>query len=116
MARMSSSGSRNMPRRNRFSVTSRKKRSRMLSHDELGVRRRAEFYYQQLDALAILRQQVRRDLLAESKKHKVDCPTRTIRSSKSESMNDSKTPRIFGSRYSSRWSSNVASAAMNCFT
>src|SRR5271154_1422608 len=37
---------------------------------EPGVRRRAEFYYQQLDALGILRQQVRRDLLAEGKKHK----------------------------------------------
>ncbi len=36
---------------------------------ELGVRRRAEFYYQQLDALRSLRQEVRRDLLAESKKH-----------------------------------------------
>src|SRR6266700_3919084 len=36
---------------------------------ERGVRRRAEFYYQQLDALRALRQQVRRDLLAESKKH-----------------------------------------------
>jgi transposase len=34
-----------------------------------GVRRRAEFYYQQLDALRSLRQQVRRELLAESKKH-----------------------------------------------
>jgi transposase len=38
--------------------------------NERGVRRRAEFYYQQLDALRVLRQQVRRDLLAESKKHK----------------------------------------------
>jgi len=37
---------------------------------EPGVRRRAEFYYQQLDALRFLRQEVRRDLLAESKKHK----------------------------------------------
>ncbi|HZC80778.1 MAG TPA: transposase [Nitrospiraceae bacterium] len=37
---------------------------------ELGVHRRAEFYYQQLDALRSLRQQVRRDLLAESKNHK----------------------------------------------
>jgi transposase len=37
---------------------------------ELGVHRRAEFYYQQLDALRSLRQQVRGDLLAESKKHK----------------------------------------------
>ena len=37
---------------------------------EPGVRRRAEFYYQQLDALRTLRQDVRRDLLAESKKHK----------------------------------------------
>jgi transposase len=38
---------------------------------EPGVRRRAEFYYQQLDALRLVRQQVRQDLLAESKKHKV---------------------------------------------
>ena len=37
---------------------------------ELGVRRRAEFYYQQLDALRVLRQGVRRELLAESKKQK----------------------------------------------
>jgi transposase len=36
---------------------------------EPGVRRRAEFYYQQLDALRTLRQEVRRDLLAESKQH-----------------------------------------------
>ena len=36
---------------------------------EPGVRRRAEFYYQQLEALQILRQQVRHELLAESKKH-----------------------------------------------
>src|ERR1700719_4102760 len=36
---------------------------------EPGVHRRAEFYYQQLDALRSLRQAVRRDLLAESKKH-----------------------------------------------
>jgi hypothetical protein len=34
---------------------------------EAGVLRRAEFYYQQLDALQTLRQQVRRDLLTESK-------------------------------------------------
>ena len=37
---------------------------------EAGVRRRAEHYYQQLDALRSLRQEVRRDLLAERKKHK----------------------------------------------
>ena len=37
---------------------------------EAGVRRRAEFYYQQLDTLRALRQQVRRELLAESGKHK----------------------------------------------
>src|SRR6202048_1763135 len=37
--------------------------------NEPGVRRRAEFYYQQLDALRCLRQEVRRDLLAESKKY-----------------------------------------------
>jgi transposase len=36
---------------------------------EPGVRRRAEFYYQQLDALRAVRQEVRRELLAESKKH-----------------------------------------------
>ena len=35
---------------------------------EAGVRHRAEFYYQQLDALRSLRQQLRRDLLAESGK------------------------------------------------
>src|SRR5262245_8940367 len=38
--------------------------------NELGVRRRAECYYQQLDALRVLRQGVRRDLLVESKKQK----------------------------------------------
>ena len=38
--------------------------------NEPGVRRRAEFYYQQLDALRVLRQEVRRELLAESKKQK----------------------------------------------
>ena len=37
---------------------------------EAGVCRRAEFCYQQLDALRSLRREVRRDLLAESKKHK----------------------------------------------
>src|SRR5579864_4498085 len=36
---------------------------------EAGVYRRAELYYQQLDALQALRQQVRRDLLTESRKH-----------------------------------------------
>src|SRR5712692_4321322 len=35
---------------------------------EAGVRRRAEFLYQQLDALQALRQEARRDLLAESRK------------------------------------------------
>src|ERR1700756_2313709 len=37
---------------------------------EPGVRRRAELYYQQLDAVRAVRQDVRRELLAESKKHK----------------------------------------------
>ena len=37
--------------------------------NEAGVRRRAEHYYQQLDALRLLRQEVRWDLLVESKKH-----------------------------------------------
>jgi len=36
---------------------------------EAGVRRRAEIYYQQPDALRSLRQQARGDLLAESGKH-----------------------------------------------
>ena len=36
--------------------------------NEPGVRRSAEFYYQQFDALRVLRQQVRRDLPTESKK------------------------------------------------
>jgi transposase len=36
---------------------------------EAGVRRRAEMYYQQLDALLPLHQQARRELLAESRKH-----------------------------------------------
>jgi transposase len=38
---------------------------------EAGVLRRAEFYYQQLDALRTVRQQVRRELLAEGQKHQV---------------------------------------------
>src|ERR1700681_3773443 len=36
---------------------------------EAGVRRRAELYYQQLDALRFLRQQARKELLAEASKH-----------------------------------------------
>jgi hypothetical protein len=36
---------------------------------EASVRRRAEIYYQQLDVLVALRQEVRRELLAESRKH-----------------------------------------------
>jgi transposase len=36
---------------------------------EAGVHRRADIYYQQLDALRSLREQVRRDLLAEGRKH-----------------------------------------------
>jgi hypothetical protein len=43
---------------------------------EDGVRRRAEHYYQQFDALAVLRQGVRRELLAESRKHQA---TRLLR-------------------------------------
>ena len=39
--------------------------------NEAGVRRRAEHYYQQLDVLRPLRQEVRRDLLVESRKHKI---------------------------------------------
>jgi transposase len=36
---------------------------------EAGVQRRAELYYQQLDALQFLRQQARKELLAEARKH-----------------------------------------------
>lgn len=36
---------------------------------EAGVRHRAQLFYQQLDVLQALRQAVRRDLLAESRKH-----------------------------------------------
>jgi len=36
---------------------------------EVGVHRRAEFYYQQFDALAALRQEARRELLVESRQH-----------------------------------------------
>jgi transposase len=36
---------------------------------EAGVRRLAELYYQQLDALRLLRQQARNELLAEARKH-----------------------------------------------
>ena len=43
---------------------------------EGGVRRRAELYYQQFDALAALRQQARRELLAEAGKH---CATKLLR-------------------------------------
>jgi transposase len=45
---------------------------------EVGVRRRAEFYYQQLDALRWLRQQVRRDLLIESARHQATKRLRQI--------------------------------------
>ena len=37
---------------------------------EAGVHRRAEIYYQEFDALRSLREQVRRDLLTEGRKHK----------------------------------------------
>jgi hypothetical protein len=45
---------------------------------EVGVRRRAEFYYQQLDALRCLRREVRRDLLTESAKHQASKRLRQI--------------------------------------
>jgi transposase len=45
---------------------------------EAGVRRRAEFYYQQLDALRSLRQQVRYDLLTESARHQATQRLRQI--------------------------------------
>jgi len=45
---------------------------------EPGVRRRAEFYYQQLDGLRSVRRQVRRALLLESGKHKASKLLRQI--------------------------------------
>jgi transposase len=50
--------------------TSRHRDQWLAQINEPGVRRRAEFYYQQLDALRLLRQEVRKELLGESKKHK----------------------------------------------
>jgi transposase len=45
---------------------------------EPGVRRRADFYYQQLDGLRSVRRQVRRELLVESEKHKASKLLRQI--------------------------------------
>src|SRR5579859_8003874 len=45
---------------------------------EAGVRRRAERLYQQLDMLQHLRQQARRELLAESRKHAITAKLRKI--------------------------------------
>jgi transposase len=45
---------------------------------EPGVRRRAEFYYQQLDGLRSVRRQVRREFLVESGKHKASKLLRQI--------------------------------------
>jgi transposase len=45
---------------------------------EAGVRRRAEQLYQQLDMLQHLRQQARRELLAESRKHPITAKLRQI--------------------------------------
>lgn len=51
-------------------VYSPRHRSDWLSQiPEAGVRRRAEFVYQQLDGLQVLYQRARRELLAESRKH-----------------------------------------------
>jgi hypothetical protein len=45
---------------------------------EAGVRRRAEHLYQQLDMLQHLRQQARRELLAESRRHSITARLRQI--------------------------------------
>ena len=45
---------------------------------EAGVRRRAERLYEQLDMLRHLRQQARRELLAESRKHAIIAKMREI--------------------------------------
>src|SRR5229473_577535 len=47
-------------------------------HGETGVRRRAEHLYQQLDMLQHLRQQARRELLAESRQHPITAKLRQI--------------------------------------
>ncbi len=57
------------PRKNKQVYAPRHRAEWLGKINESGVRRRAEFYYQQLDALRCLRQEVQRDLLAESKKH-----------------------------------------------
>lgn len=48
---------------------------------EAGVRRRAEYLYQQLDTLLPLRKEVRRELLSESRKHRATEILRTFRPS-----------------------------------
>jgi transposase len=53
-------------------------RAEWLSKKEAGVRRRAERLYQQLDMLQYLRQQARRELLAESRKHAITVKLRQI--------------------------------------
>jgi hypothetical protein len=45
---------------------------------EAGVRRRAERLYEELDMLQHLRQQARRELLAESRKHAITAKLRQI--------------------------------------
>jgi len=72
---------------------------------EVGVRRRAELYYQQFDALAALRQQARRELLAEARKHpdvrskRLPCRVRSGRNSFS-----GKECRRAGPNLAPRWS------------
>ena len=50
------------------------------------MRRRAEQLYQQLDMLQYLRQQVRRELLAESRKHPITAKLRQIPSARAHSL------------------------------
>src|SRR6201987_2284671 len=53
-------------------------RSGWTRSDEAGVRRRAERLYEQLDMLQHLRQQARRELLAEGRKHVITARLRQI--------------------------------------
>src|SRR6185437_14071021 len=53
---------------------------------QVGVRRRAEQLYQQLDMLQHLRQQARRELLGESRKHTITAKLRQYPSARADSL------------------------------
>ena len=57
---------------------------------QVGVRRRAEQLYQQLDMLQHLRQQARRELLVESRKHAITAKLRQIPCARADSLRPSR--------------------------